>query len=260
LADRSKQKGGRRFLPVNYRGLLFDLAVFVFNLFLIRFLTRRVGRLLSLTFLSDDPQASRKLLIVISAASAAQIIGASLKRRPLQARMLAQGNEVSGAFNLFLILHFTLTLVTAAGILALLPFEVSGGMTVLVVFLSMIPTALVWRAMTPYKTPPPPDWRSSRAAETVADLCLFAYMIVNLAIWNTVTAGANAPATGIGDILSRALGFVIMSPVILLFYIPPRLLFLIEDYKYRATWISMLLAIAPVAYRIIFGVSAKTDW
>ena len=60
--------------------------------------------------------------------------------------------------------------------------------------------------------------------------------------------------------LSRALGFILVSPVVLLFYLPPRLLFLVEDYRYRATWISMTLAIAPVAYRLIFGVPAGTDW
>lgn len=260
MPDKSKQKGRRRFLPVNYRGLLFDGAVFVVNVFLIRLLTRRIGRLLSLTYLSDDPQASRTLLIIISAAFAAQIIGAYLKRRPLQARLLAQHDGGSAAFGCLLILHFALMLVTSAAIMALLPFEASGGFTVLIIFLSMIPTALVWRAMTPYKKPPAPDWRDSPAVETVADACLFAYMLVNLAVWSTLTAGSNARATGVGDALSRALGFVLVSPVILLFYIPPRLLFLVEDYKYPATWISMLLAVAPVAYRLIIGSPLKTDW
>lgn len=260
MSDRSQPKGRRQFMPVNYRGLLFDLFVFVFSVFLIRFLTRRIGALLSLTFLKDDPRAGRILLAIVSAALIAQIIGACLKRRPLQARLLVQHDEVPGAFTVLLILHFALTLVTAAGIVALLPFETAGGVAVLIFFLSMLPTALVWRAMTPYKKTPPADWRNSRVVETVADFCLFANMIVNLTIWLTLTAGSNLPVTGVGDLFSRALGFIILSPVVLLFYLPPRLLFLVEDYKYRATWISMMLAIAPVAYRVIFGSSLKTDW
>lgn len=260
LPNRSGQKGRRRFLPLDYRGLVFDLVVFVFNVFLVRLVTRRVGRLLSLTYLRDDPHAARSLLYLVSAASAAQLVGAWLKRRPLQARLLTRGEDVPGAFGCLLILHFSLTLVTGAGVAALLPFEATGGATLLVFFLSMIPTALVWRALTPYKKPPARDWRGSRAAEAVADICLFAYMLVNLAIWNTVTSGANPPASGPGDLTERALGFLILSPVILLFYIPPRLLFLVEDYKYRATWLSMLLAVAPVAYRLIYGVSPNTDW
>lgn len=247
-------------MPVNYRGLLFDLAVFVLNVFLIRLLTRRIGSLLSLTFLSDDPEASRTLLLIISGAFAAQLVGAYLKRRPLQARLLAQHESNEGAFGCLIILHFALTLVTSAGIVALLLPKASGGVMVLVFFLSMIPSALVWRAMTPYKKPPEPDWRNSHGAEVIADICLFVYMIVNLAIWNTVTAGSNVRATGVGDIFSRALGFVLISPVILLFYLPPRLLFLVEDYKYPATWISMTLAIAPVAYRLIIGSPLKSDW
>jgi NADH:ubiquinone oxidoreductase subunit 6 (subunit J) len=248
-------------MPVNYRGLLFDLAVFACNVFLVRLLTRYVGRLLSLTFLRDDPQAARTLLIIISAAFAAQLVGASLKRRPLQARLLARHDGGGGSgIGCVIILHFALTLVTSAGIVALLPSEPSGGVTVLVFFLSLIPTALVWRATTPYKKPPEPDWRDSRGAEAVADLCLFAYMLVNLAVWNTVTAGSNVRAAGVGDVLSRALGFILVSPVILLFYLPPRLLFLVEDYKYPATWVSMTLAVAPVAYRLIIGSPLKTDW
>ncbi|MGB8508974.1 MAG: hypothetical protein WCD76_11250 [Pyrinomonadaceae bacterium] len=260
MPDRSTQKSRRPFLPVNYRGLLFDLAAFVVNVFLIRFLTRRIGRLLALTFLSDDPQASRALLYIISTAFAAQLIGACLKRRPLQARLLAQHDSDESPFGCLIILHFALTLVTSAGIVALLSPNSSGGVTVLVFFLGMIPTALVWRAMMPYKKPPRPDWRNSRGAEIVADLCLFAYMLVNLAVWNTLTAGSAARATGVGDVVSRALGFVLLSPVILLFYLPPRLLFLVEDYKYRATWISMTLAIAPVAYRLIIGSPLDTNW
>jgi hypothetical protein len=260
LPDRSSQEGRRRLLPPDYRGLIFDLAVFAFNTFLVRLVTRRVGRLLSLTYLRDDPRAARSLLLVISAASAAQLVGAWLKRRPLQARLLARGEIVPGAFGCLLILHFSLTLVTNAGAAALLPSEPTGGATVLVFFLSLIPTALVWRALAPYKKPPARDWRGSRAAEAAADLCLFAYMLVNLAVWNTVTSGANLPASGLSDLAERALGFLILSPVILLFYIPPRLLFLVEDYKYRITWVSMTLAVAPVAYRIIFGVAPGTDW
>src|SRR4051794_36046101 len=93
--DPSRQKGAGRFLPANYRGLLFDLAVFLLNVFLVRLLTRHVGRLLSQTFLADDPQAARTFLIIVSAASALQIIGAALKRRPLQARLLARGEGVN---------------------------------------------------------------------------------------------------------------------------------------------------------------------
>lgn len=250
----------RRFFPVNYRGLLFDLAVFAFNIFLMRILTRHVGRLLSLTYLSDDPQASRNLLFVISAAFALQLVGAYFKRRPLQARLLARHESAPTAFGCLIVMHFALTLITSAAIMALSSVEPTSGLSVLVFFLSIIPPVLVWRAMTPYEKPPKPDWRSSREVEAVADLCLFAYMIVNLAIWNTLTSGSAMRASGVGDLFSRGLGFILMSPVILLFYIPPRLLFLVEDYKYPATWVSMILAIAPVAYRIIIGSPAKTDW
>jgi len=257
---RAEEKAGRRrFMPLNYRGLIFDLAVFLFNVFLIRLLTRRVGGLMLQTYLRDDEQAARTFFYIITAAMAAQIVGAALKRRPLQARMAARGEKTADNFGCLLILHFALTLVTGAAILALSPLGPSGGWIALLFFLCLVPTALVWRAMTPYGKPPAPDWRSSRAVELVADLCLFAYMLVNLAVWNTVTSGSATRVACVGDLFSRLLGFVILSPIILLFYIPPRLLFLVEDWKYRATWISMTLAVAPVAYRFIIG-TLKTDW
>src|SRR5919202_1677953 len=100
--------GRRRFMPVNYRGLIFDLAVFVFNVFLVRLLTRRVGGLMLQTYLRDDEQAARTFFYVITAAMAAQIVGAALKRRPLQARMAARGEKASDNFGCLLILHFAL--------------------------------------------------------------------------------------------------------------------------------------------------------
>jgi hypothetical protein len=260
---RDKQKksdGGRRFLPVTYRGLLFDLAVILVNVFLARLLTRHVGRLMKLSFLSDDVQAGRTLLHIILAALAAQLVGAALKRRPLQARLLARHEGDASSFGCLMILHLCLMLVTGCAVVALAQTEPTPAVLFPMILLCIVPTVLVWRALTPYKKPPQPDWRNSRGAEIVADLCLFAYMLVNLAVWNTVTSGSNIRAEGVGDALSRAAGFVILSPVILLFYLPPRILFLVEDYKYPATWISMALAIAPVAYRTIIGSPLKTDW
>ena len=260
--DKKMKAGGvRRFLPTNYRGIVFDLAIFACNIFLARFLTRHIGRLLALSFLSDDLQAARTLLYIVLAALAAQTVGAVLKRRPLQVRLLARHEGDAGSpFGCLMILHLCLMLVTGCAVVALAQAEPTPGVLFPSVLLCLLPTVLVWRALTPYKKPPAPDWRNSRAVEIVADLCLFANVLVNLAVWNTVTGGSNIRAGGVGDAVERALGFVIMSPVILLFYLPPRILFLVEDYKYPATWISMTLAVAPVAYRVIIGSPLKTDW
>ena len=247
-------------MPVNYRGLIFDLAVIAVNIFLVRLLTRHIGRLLILSFLNDDVQAAHTFLHIILAALAAQLVGAALKRRPLQARMLARHEGEASPFGCLMILHLCLMLVTGCAVVALAQTEATPWVLFPVILLCIVPTVFVWRAMTPYSKPPQPDWRNSREVETLADLCLFAYMLVNLAVWNTVTAGSNIRAAGVGDAVSRALGFIILSPVILLFYLPPRILFLVEDYKYPATWITMTLAIAPVAYRVIIGTPLKTDW
>jgi hypothetical protein len=256
----NKSGGGRRFLPANYRGLVFDLGVIVVNIFLVRLLTRHVGRLMLLSFLDNDVQAAHSFLYIILAALAAQLFGAALKRRPLQARMLARNEGDAAPFGCLMILHLCLMLVTGCAVVALAQTEPTPGILFPVILLCIIPTVLIWRAMTPYSKPPAPDWRNARGVEVFADICLFAYMLVNLAVWNTVTSGSNIRAAGVGEAVSRALGFVILSPVILLFYLPPRILFLVEDYKYPATWISMTIAVAPVAYRMIIGTPLKTDW
>jgi hypothetical protein len=259
--DKQKNAGRRPFLPTNYRGLVFDLAVIVVNIFLVRLLTRHIGRLLVLSFLKDDVQAAHTFLYIILAALVAQTVGAALKRRPLQARLLARHEDDRGSsVGCLLILHLSLMLVTGCAVVALAQTEPTNWVLFPVVLLCLLPTVLVWRALTPYKKPPAPDWRNSRGVETFADICLFAYMLVNLAVWNTVTSGSNIRAAGVGDAIERAMGFVIMSPVILLFYLPPRILFLVEDYQYPATWITMTLAVAPVAYRVIIGTPLKTDW
>src|SRR5437763_1138077 len=136
-----KKAGRRRFMPVNYRGLIFDLAVFVFNVFLVRLLTRRVGGLMLLTFLDDDPRAAHTFFVIISAAFAAQIVGACLKRRPLQARLAARGEKAGDNFGCLLVLHFALMLVTGSAILALSPVESSGDLFLLLCFVCIIPTA-----------------------------------------------------------------------------------------------------------------------
>ncbi|NMC63249.1 MAG: hypothetical protein GYA55_08770 [SAR324 cluster bacterium] len=36
-----------------------------------------------------------------------------------------------------------------------------------------------------------------------------------------------------------------------MFYLAPRIPFLVEDYKKRSTWIQIFLVVAPLAYRLI---------
>ena len=71
-----------------------------------------------------------------------------------------RGETGSDNFGCLLILHFVLTLVTASAILALSPLEPSGGLIVLVFFLCIIPTALVWRATPTWFTAPTSHWYS----------------------------------------------------------------------------------------------------
>jgi hypothetical protein len=234
--------------------LLFDLATLLANLLLVRIFTRQMGTLIGLA-MNDDLAAARQLGLVLAVAFLAQMVGAYFKRWPLQARLAARGGEAAASgFGCFLLLHFVLSLLVFATIVAASPFEPTAAVMIPGFFFCLIPTALVWRALTPLKQRPPRVWLLSPRLEMLADLALFAYLLVNLSFLNFITpAFHSSPVHSAGEFFTRAAGGLLLSPLLLMYYICPRLLFLVEDYRYPATWISMTVAILPIAFRFVFG-------
>ena len=54
-------------------------------------------------------------------------------------------------------------------------------------------------------------------------------------------------------LLLASLLVVLVTVPFAMFYLAPRLLFLVEDYRSRWTWLSVLLVMVPLAGRIILG-------
>lgn len=252
--DKQQPMGNRKFLPPSRRGLVFDLATLVANIVLIRLFSRQMGTLIVLA-MNDDIVAGRQLGLILLFAFLAQMAGAYFKRRPLQTRLAMQGRGSSdNPFGCFLILNFALSLIIFATIVALSPFGPTPAVIVPGFFLCLIPTILVWRALTPLKQRPQQAWLLAPGLETMADFALFAYVLVNLSFLNFITpAFHSAPLHSVEEFFTRVVSGLILSPLLLMYYICPRILFLVEDYRYPVTWVSMTIAILPIVFRFVFG-------
>ena len=83
--------------------------------------------------------------------------------------------------------------------------------------------------------------------EFIADICLFANMILFQIFWGIFMADLTQDW---GGLLERVLALAITS---LLLYFPPRLIYLAEDGHRPIAWLTMLLANTPIIIRIIIA-------
>jgi hypothetical protein len=89
--------------------------------------------------------------------------------------------------------------------------------------------------------------------EALADgLLLISVSIVTRFFWETWYLELE-PSRGIG-ISSRSIVLLVaLSLLFVVFYLPSRYLFLVEDYRYGRTWIRMWVAMLPLAWLVLVG-------
>jgi hypothetical protein len=126
---------------------------------------------------------------------------------------------------------------------------------VLVCFILPLPTALVAGALYIDPDAPPASWRTHGAMELLADLLLYFSIIVLTLILNVLIAPRFVNVEGsagwtLGDVLAS---LVPMALAFSIFYLPPRLIYLAEDYKTPAAWLTISLALMSLAYRTFFA-------
>lgn len=236
-------------------GLIADFALLATNLIYVtpvgQWITSFVGGVIN----SNDQFAERILALVVSVVLVAQAVGAFLKRAPLQARLARQGvSSDMGCFGMLLLLfNYTLTLFALASILALTGFtpEVSPIPLFLAIALALVPTYLVGRALTPLSKPE--KAHESPGVELLADALLMPYVIANTLVFNFITSFSAPRATTFEEHVFQGLSAVLVVFAVLLWYLPPRMLFLVEDYRSRGTWIRIIVAMLPVAWRWSVG-------
>lgn len=124
---------------------------------------------------------------------------------------------------------------------------------VLIIFVMPLPTALVAiNLSTDAGAPPSQTWRTHWTTESCADLLLYYSIIVVTLVMNVLIAPrfvADTGAQGSGDVLAS---LIPLSLAFSIFYLPPRLVYLAEDYRSPLAWLTILLALLALAYRTFF--------
>jgi hypothetical protein len=239
--------------PDRIQGLVFDGAMFLANFYLL-------GTLLATPI---DEIGNQRAGILLGLGVLAHLLGALLKKKPLRARIEALEEERSGRrenlLGCFSFLHFLFFLVAVAMSLALLGFvdlNENGGVKEAVWFLCSVGVAAFISGTV---------WQSIRYPEGEADQDIgwrYQEAVANLLLWISATILTRVFWTGI--LLESEppsyMGFspwafvliAAVSALFMVFYVPPRLLFLAEDYKYPVTWIRLWLVAMLPLISIIF--------
>ena len=250
-------------LDKSNRGLLLDLVVLGVNLLGVTLLQ---GFFLGVVRrgAADDPAAMMILFGCSVALFVLAPLGASLKRwhyhRRLGAEKAAGFSDGVGGCLFNPIFYFCLVAVIFATVNAFIMQRVFGNRepsgavfvpSILVgLGLIILHTFLVYRYFSPPKHPPRSAFLRSPASEIIGDACLFLNMLLFQLIWNLLSFAGVGPPGGVGDALARLL---VLGFLALLLYFPPRMFYLAEDAGKARTWVMILLANAPVIWRVLMG-------
>jgi hypothetical protein len=125
---------------------------------------------------------------------------------------------------------------------------------VLIIFILPLPTALVLVGLSTGGDAPPATWRTHWLTELLADLLLYFSIIVLTLILHVLIAPRFVNVEGVagwtmGNVLASLIPLALAFSI---FYLPPRLIYLAEDYKSPWAWLTILLALLSLAYRTFF--------
>lgn len=260
------------------RGMLLDVVVFIINLVLMNLLTQYSMELFRLVG-EDDVFAQSALLLCTAAMFVLPAVAAVLKRwhfhRRLGAPTKKGGKAKAPAFNpldlksnvlagcLFSpIFYLALSIFLAAVVMTFITSLVlgknaqnNGAVFVPLVIGSfvvcVVQTVLVYRYFSPPKKAPSASFLRSPASEQVADLCIFANMILFQIFWNL--AVSQFPFLRVTSFGEFAGNFFFLSFFALLIYFPPRIFYLAEDINRPEARLTILLANSPTILRALFG-------
>ncbi len=223
---------------------MFDLFIFLGNLLIVPHLY---------TWVSDTQGFDPRFGWLMLAAVLLHGLGAGLKCRPLRARLVQQPEWGGYACLLFLVLgvmHLGLFIACANFVAEV--FEVSPTLEILLTFgVGPLPTIFtIWVLFPSWKKHEPDPGTKRR--EQLADALIYVSLIIILVWWDGLFVESVAGA-GQGKILMTGLLVILMSVPFAMFYLAPRMLFLVEDFRCRRTWLAALMAMSPTAWRLVTG-------
>lgn len=260
-------------LPANRQGITIDAVSILLNLFLLPVLTSRVGNLFDQSF-RDDAGAVSTLTVLMSLILCGRLAGLYLKRFPLQARLTGAPRTYFPLY--FFVLNVPVFIMTAAFASILftnlladagalersyngmpkVPQGVAVAVTLASALLMGLEIFLLYRLSKPLseeeRTAAEGDWRFGLKGELLADFGLFAYMLVWQVFHNQTVAVLLTPPPGAPDYFSfKVLSLLFAAFSFMLFYLSPRTVFLVEDRRYFATWLFILLVFLSSVFRYL---------
>jgi hypothetical protein len=202
--------------------------------------------------------------LIFLAALLLPALGAHLKRWSLHQRWAA----VEGGAERFRpgclvhpVVYLSLSLTLVAGAVAGLGAAVFGpgfvdrggvfvGAILVGMALAVVQTAVVYRTFEPPRRPPRSAFLRGPGAALLGDACLFLNMLLFQVAWDLVAATPFARVASAEELLGR---LVYLGMAAALVYLPPRLLYLVEDLRRPGAWLTMGLAAATMVARALLG-------
>lgn len=254
------------------RGLMLDITVFIFSLFMFHLLGR-ISR--SFIDLAETDSTSKLLIgLFFTALLLLQPWGPLLKRRPFHSRQPGFGSgpeNLAGCWVAVLVFCYLIMMMIVAGAGSTMITEVlfdrgETGATIGVLgFFALLACAvlnvvLFVRFFVPPKRPARWVFSNSPRAESIGDVSIFLNVILLQIVWGAVMSSAIfwevviktplGPPNSATAILGR---FIVIAVVALMIYIPPRVFFLIEQKHRRLAWLTMTVANLPIILRALLA-------
>ncbi len=229
------------------RGMLFDIVIFLANIFLFRSLAKLFLDLFN-EAAAGDSLAKLALMLCALGIWILPGVGATLKRWHFHQRLEAEGESLDEQRTLLAgclfnpVFYFCLNLLITAVV-----------MTFLLGLLQPKGENLIYRYFSPPRSEPKAAFLRDPRSEIWGDLCILLNMILLQTAWNLLplTMAPRPPNVSVSaEISFRLFVFGFAS---LLVYFPPRIFYLREDIKRARAWLTILLANLPLIVRLVIG-------
>ena len=253
--------GSTIFAPSN-RGIVLDLVVFAFNLFLARALVVLANDVLHAAV--EDVRAKLAIGLFFALLIFIQPLGPALRRWSFHQRHAFSTESGAGCLLFWFMFVYLVTmfgLCAAAAVFLGTIFSTGEGIGVtfaLAGFVwSVMSVGFVYRYFVTPKKPPRWAFLTTPAAERLGDACIYVNVICLQILWGGITASAwftelvtRTPLGSPGSVTDYLGRLVVIAASVLLLYLPGRIFYLVEDRHRRLTYATMLLANLPLILRI----------
>jgi hypothetical protein len=262
-----KKEPIKNLLARTNRGMLFDIVIFLANIFLFRLLAKSFLDLINEAS-AGNALAQLGLMVLTLGVWILPGAGAVLKRWHFHQRLKAEGKSVAAGtlltgclFNplFYFVLNLLITAVVMTFLLGLLKPSREYERTLfttscfLGVAFAAFQTFLIYRYFSPPKRSPRVEFLRDPRSEGLGDVCILLNMILFQTAWNLlpITLGPRPASVSVsGEIMFRLFVFGFAT---LLVYFPPRIFYLREDIKRPRAWLTIGLANLPLVVRLLLG-------